>query len=90
MSELERMRREAVHDTLFTAIREEIDDSLAFVSGTKILPRRQRHPRVGSAVRDYLADEIAWKVLDRIAVLEGRLEDANDELEFLRPRATEH
>lgn len=60
--------REALHDALYTAIRQEIDDSLAFISGARMLPRRQRHPRVGPTVRDYLADQAAWKA---ISVLDG-------------------
>jgi hypothetical protein len=60
--------REALHDALYVAIRREIDESLAFISGARLLPRRQRHPRVGPAVRDYLADQAAWKA---ISVLDG-------------------
>lgn len=59
-----------LHDALFTAIRAEIDDSLSFIIGSKILPRGERQPDVGPTVRDYLADQIAWKFL---GVLDGSL-----------------
>lgn len=52
-----------VHDALYAAIRAELDDSLAFIGGCRQLRRRQRRPRVGPAVRDYLADQIAWTVI---------------------------
>lgn len=39
---------------------------------------------------DILGQPDTATLLKRIATLESQLEDANDELEFLRPRATEH
>ena len=55
--------RPPFHGVLHAAILEEIENSLAFMSGSKLLPRSQRKPAVGSLVRDYLADQIAWLVI---------------------------
>ena len=51
------------HSMLHAAILEELENSLAFMAGSKLLPRGQRKPVVGLIVRDYLADQIAWLVI---------------------------
>jgi hypothetical protein len=55
--------RPSFHGVLHAAILEEIENSLAFMAGSKLLPRGQRKPVVGPIVRDYLADQIAWLVI---------------------------
>ena len=60
--------RDVLQSALYEVVRAELDDSLAFIAGRKLLPRRQRRVVLGPAVRDYVADEIAWKVL---GVVEG-------------------
>lgn len=55
--------RPPFHGVLQAAILEEIENSLAFMSGSKLLPRGQRKPVVGPIVRDYLADQLAWLVI---------------------------
>jgi hypothetical protein len=60
--------QEVRQSALYEVVRAELDASLAFITGCRQLPRRQRRPRVGAAVRDYLADQIARKVA---AALDG-------------------
>jgi len=55
--------QESRQAALYEVVRAELDASLAFIAGSKQLPRRQRRPRIGPWVRDYLANEIAWKVI---------------------------
>lgn len=69
---------ESLHDALYEIVRAELDDSLAFISGCRLLPRSQRHPRVGSAVRDYLAGEIARKVG---GLLDGGIDEIKAQIE---------
>jgi hypothetical protein len=57
------MSQEELHDALYAAIRKELDDSLSFIGRSRALPRWQRRPQVGPAVRDYLADQAAWKAI---------------------------
>lgn len=68
----------ALHDVLYDIVRAEINDSLAFITGSRVLPRGQRHPRVGPSVRDYLADHIAWKFL---GLLDGGVDEIKAQIE---------
>jgi hypothetical protein len=52
-----------LHGVLHAAILTEIDRSLAFLRDEQQIPRGQRKPNVGPAVRDYLADQIAWLIV---------------------------
>jgi hypothetical protein len=52
-----------LQDVLRAAVLDEIDRSLAFLHDEKQLPRGQRKPNVGPAVREYLADQVAWLVV---------------------------
>lgn len=66
-------RQAAQQVAMRDAVRAELDRSIAFLAGCKQLPRRQRRPRVGDAVRDYLADQIAWRVVGYLdGFAEGR------------------
>lgn len=62
----------ALQDALFAVIRAEIDDSLTFVTGCRQLPRSQRHPRLEPAVRDYVANQVAWTVVE---LLDGGIDE---------------
>lgn len=67
--------RPPLHGILHAAILEELENSLAFLYGSRILPRGQRKPSVGPFVRDYLADQIAWLV---VGLLEKAPEPASE------------
>lgn len=57
------------------------------------VPKKETTPartRQAGNLADILGQPDTTTLLKRIAELESRLEDANDELEFLRPRATGH
>lgn len=61
--ELPEPERPAFHGVLYAAVIEEIENSLAFLHGSRVLPRGQRKPSIGPHVREYLADQVAWLVI---------------------------